>query len=228
MGTQPAPLGLWFPQEGCLGQGVCAAGSQGGHPRCALAPGPSVALDTACSSSLVALQNAYQAIRHGECPCAIVGGINILLKPNTSVQFLKLGMLSPEGSCKSFDESGEPAEGRGGGRGWRRSSWPQGLGSAEPLGLRCPLHAGNGYCRSEAVVVMLLTKKSLARRVYATILNAGINTDGCKEQGGCRPGPEGPGPGCYGRSLVGLRPGSSHRCDLPLRGGTGAAHPLPV
>uniref|UniRef100_A0A452SJH0 Fatty acid synthase n=1 Tax=Ursus americanus TaxID=9643 RepID=A0A452SJH0_URSAM len=109
--------------------------------------GPSVALDTACSSSLVALQNAYQAIRHGECPCAIVGGINILLKPNTSVQFLKLGMLSPEGSCKSFDES------------------------------------GNGYCRSEAVVVMLLTKKSLARRVYATILNAGINTDGCKEQG---------------------------------------------
>lgn len=75
---------------------------------------------------------------------------------------------------------------------------------------------------------MLLTKKSLARRVYATILNAGINTDGCKEQGGCRPGPEGPGPGCYGRSLVGLRPGSSHRCDLPLRGGTGAAHPLPV
>lgn len=117
MGTQPAPLGLWFPQEGCLGQGVCAAGSQGGHPRCALAPGPSVALDTACSSSLVALQNAYQAIRHGECPCAIVGGINILLKPNTSVQFLKLGMLSPEGSCKSFDESGEPAEGRGGGQG---------------------------------------------------------------------------------------------------------------
>lgn len=33
-------------------------------------------------------------------------------------------------------------------------------------------------------MAVLLTKKSLARRVYATILNAGTNTDGCKEQGG--------------------------------------------
>lgn len=109
--------------------------------------GPSISLDTACSSSLLALQNAYHAIRSGECPAAIVGGINLLLKPNTSVQFMKLGMLSPEGACKSFDS------------------------------------AGNGYCRSEAAVVVLLTKKSLARRVYATILNAGTNTDGYKEQG---------------------------------------------
>lgn len=33
-------------------------------------------------------------------------------------------------------------------------------------------------------MAVLLIKKSLARRVYATILNAGTNTDGCKEQGG--------------------------------------------
>lgn len=46
------------------------------------------------------------------------------------------------------------------------------------------LPSGNGYCRSEAAVVVLLTRKSLARRVYATILNAGTNTDGYKEQGG--------------------------------------------
>ena len=38
---------------------------------------------------------------------AIVGGMNLLLKPNTSLQFMKLGMLSPEGTCKSFDASGE-------------------------------------------------------------------------------------------------------------------------
>ncbi|XP_047400181.1 fatty acid synthase isoform X1 [Sciurus carolinensis] len=109
--------------------------------------GPSIALDTACSSSLMALHCAYQAIRSGECPAALVGGINVLLKPNTSVQFMKLGMLSPEGTCKSFDDS------------------------------------GNGYCRSEAVVAILLTKKSLARRTYATILSTGTNTDGYKEQG---------------------------------------------
>lgn len=35
-------------------------------------------------------------------------------------------------------------------------------------------------------MAVLLTKKSLARRVYATVLNAGTNTDGCKEQGGHR------------------------------------------
>lgn len=30
-----------------------------------------------------------------------------MLKPNTSVQFMKLGMLSPDGACKSFDASGK-------------------------------------------------------------------------------------------------------------------------
>nr|XP_006635198.2 PREDICTED: fatty acid synthase isoform X1 [Lepisosteus oculatus] len=109
--------------------------------------GPSTAIDTACSSSLLALENAFHAIRHGRCDSALVGGVNLLLKPNTSVQFMKLGMLSPGGTCKSFDASGD------------------------------------GYCRSEAAVAVLLTKRSMARRVYATVLNAGNNTDGYKEQG---------------------------------------------
>ncbi len=42
---------------------------------------------------------------------------------------------------------------------------------------------GNGYCRSEAAVAVLITKKSMAKRIYATVLNAGNNTDGYKEQG---------------------------------------------
>ncbi|XP_034083372.1 fatty acid synthase [Gymnodraco acuticeps] len=109
--------------------------------------GPSTAIDTACSSSLLALENAFHGIRQGHCDAALVGGVNLLLKPNTSVQFMKLGMLSPEGTCKSFDAS------------------------------------GNGYCRSEAAVAVLLTKRSMAKRVYATVLNAGNNTDGYKEQG---------------------------------------------
>uniref|UniRef100_A0A8C1G0U1 Fatty acid synthase n=1 Tax=Cyprinus carpio TaxID=7962 RepID=A0A8C1G0U1_CYPCA len=109
--------------------------------------GPSTAIDTACSSSLLALENAFNAIRNGQCDAALVGGVNLLLKPNTSVQFMKLGMLSPEGTCKSFDAS------------------------------------GNGYCRSEAAVAVLLTKKSMAKRIYSTVLNAGNNTDGYKEQG---------------------------------------------
>jgi len=55
----------------------------------------------------MALENAYKAIRHGQCSAALVGGVNILLKPNTSVQFMKLGMLSPDGACKAFDVSGK-------------------------------------------------------------------------------------------------------------------------
>ncbi|XP_041830190.1 fatty acid synthase isoform X2 [Melanotaenia boesemani] len=109
--------------------------------------GPSTAIDTACSSSLLALENAFHAIRQGHCDAALVGGVNLLLKPNTSVQFMKLGMLSPDGTCKSFDSS------------------------------------GNGYCRSEAAVAVLLTKRSAAKRVYGTVINAGNNTDGYKEQG---------------------------------------------
>uniref|UniRef100_A0A8C5H966 Fatty acid synthase n=1 Tax=Gouania willdenowi TaxID=441366 RepID=A0A8C5H966_GOUWI len=109
--------------------------------------GPSIAIDTACSSSLLALENAFHAISQGHCDAAVVGGVNLLLKPNTSVQFMKLGMLSVEGTCKSFDSS------------------------------------GSGYCRSEAAVAVLLTKRSSAKRIYATLINAGSNADGYKEQG---------------------------------------------
>lgn len=68
--------------------------------------GPSFAIDTACSSSLLAMDCAVQAIRSGACDAAVVGGVSLCLKPNTSLDFLRLNMLSPDGACKSFDESG--------------------------------------------------------------------------------------------------------------------------
>ncbi len=68
--------------------------------------GPSYAIDTACSSSLLAVDQALHAIRLGQCDAAIVGGSNLCLKPSTTMQFQKLGMLSPDGTCKSFDASG--------------------------------------------------------------------------------------------------------------------------
>jgi fatty acid synthase len=68
--------------------------------------GPSFVLDTACSSSLLALDQAVNSIRQGHCDAAIVGGCHVCLKPLTALQFLKLGMLSPEGTCKSFDAYG--------------------------------------------------------------------------------------------------------------------------
>lgn len=69
--------------------------------------GPSYAIDTACSSSLFALSQALHAIKSGQCEAAVVGGVNLLLKPTNSLQFHKLSMLSPQGMCKAFDVSGK-------------------------------------------------------------------------------------------------------------------------
>ncbi|XP_065219793.1 fatty acid synthase isoform X2 [Planococcus citri] len=67
--------------------------------------GPSYTVDSACSSSLYALEHAYKAIRDGVCDAAIVGGCNLCLHPYVSLQFARLGVLSADGKCKSFDES---------------------------------------------------------------------------------------------------------------------------
>ena len=66
--------------------------------------GPSLPIDTACSSSLVALHKAAHAIRRGECEQALVGGVSVLCSPTHFISFAKTGMLSPDGSCKTFDE----------------------------------------------------------------------------------------------------------------------------
>jgi rhizoxin synthesis polyketide synthase/nonribosomal peptide synthetase RhiB len=66
--------------------------------------GPSEPVDTACSSALVALHRAAQAVAAGDCELAIAGGVNALLTPTAFVSFLKAGMLSPDGRCKTFDK----------------------------------------------------------------------------------------------------------------------------
>uniref|UniRef100_A0A1I8MI56 Fatty acid synthase n=1 Tax=Musca domestica TaxID=7370 RepID=A0A1I8MI56_MUSDO len=68
--------------------------------------GPSYSVDTACSSSLYALEQAFSDMRAGKCDNAVVAGLGVLLKPTMSLQFKRLNMLSPDGMCKAFDESG--------------------------------------------------------------------------------------------------------------------------
>lgn len=69
--------------------------------------GPSLAIDTACSSSLVALHLACQSLRDGECDAALAGGVNLMLSPSVTINFCKARMLSPDGSCKTFDASAD-------------------------------------------------------------------------------------------------------------------------
>ncbi len=74
--------------------------------------GPSLSLDTACSSSLVAFHLACQSIWRSECDLALVGGVNVMMRPEYPIAMCKGGFLAPDGRSKSFD-----ADANGYGRG---------------------------------------------------------------------------------------------------------------
>ncbi|XP_011872608.1 PREDICTED: fatty acid synthase-like [Vollenhovia emeryi] len=67
--------------------------------------GPSYAVDSACSSALYSVHQAVNSMRMGECDAAIVGGLNIVLRPERSTQYYRMNMLAEDGKCKVFDAS---------------------------------------------------------------------------------------------------------------------------
>ncbi|KAJ9133675.1 Thiolase-like protein [Pleurostoma richardsiae] len=65
--------------------------------------GPSMVIKTGCSASLVGLHEACRALQSGDCTSALVGGTSLLMGPTIFQVMTSEGILSPEGSCKTFD-----------------------------------------------------------------------------------------------------------------------------
>jgi len=79
--------------------------------------GPTVNVSTTCSSSLVAFHLACQSLIQEECDMALAGAVNLCLFPldlkDDPVK--SLGILSPEGACRTFDSKANGiARGEGG------------------------------------------------------------------------------------------------------------------
>ncbi|XP_044724176.1 polyketide synthase dehydratase domain-containing protein [Hirsutella rhossiliensis] len=69
--------------------------------------GPSVTVRTACSSSLTSLHQACLALYNGDCCSAIVAGSNIIMHPGMTQGMTEKGLMSPTGSCKTFDANAD-------------------------------------------------------------------------------------------------------------------------
>ena len=64
-------------------------------------------IKTGCSASLVGLHEACRALQSGDCTSAIVAGTNLIMGPTTTAAMTQEGILSPEGSCKTFDAAAD-------------------------------------------------------------------------------------------------------------------------
>ncbi|TDZ67773.1 Highly reducing polyketide synthase FUM1 [Colletotrichum trifolii] len=69
--------------------------------------GPSYAIKTGCSASLIALHAACTDLRNGNTSGAIVGGTSLLLDPTMTALMTSDGIISPTGSCNTFDASAD-------------------------------------------------------------------------------------------------------------------------
>ncbi|XP_051173561.1 fatty acid synthase-like [Leptopilina boulardi] len=69
--------------------------------------GPSSTIDSSCCGGATALQEGYRAIKDGRAENAVIGVGNIVLLPNMSLQMFLLGLLSPDGITKSFDNAAD-------------------------------------------------------------------------------------------------------------------------
>ncbi|PGH10329.1 hypothetical protein GX51_00086 [Blastomyces parvus] len=64
--------------------------------------GPSLNIRTACSAAMIGFHEACLAMQRGDCNAAVVGGANLIMSPSMTQFMSEKGVLSPDGSCKTF------------------------------------------------------------------------------------------------------------------------------
>ena len=73
--------------------------------------GPAMAIESGCSSSLNGLHIACESLHSGETSLALVGGVNLILRPlnpfSGEVEGKDSVVLSKDYKCKTFDESAD-------------------------------------------------------------------------------------------------------------------------
>lgn len=67
--------------------------------------GPAMTVQSACSTSLVAIATACQSLEAYSCDMALAGGVTIVLPQKKGYFYKEGGMLSPDGTCRTFDEN---------------------------------------------------------------------------------------------------------------------------
>lgn len=65
--------------------------------------GPSITVQCACSTSLVAVCQAVQSVLSFGCDMALAGGVSITFPQKRGYLYQEGGMVSPDGSCRTFD-----------------------------------------------------------------------------------------------------------------------------
>lgn len=90
------------PLYSAVGIGVCMLSNRLSHFYDLR--GSSQTIDTACSATMVAMHQACQSLRTGEARMSLVAGSQLMMGAGGNVSLTRLGFLSPDGRCYTFDE----------------------------------------------------------------------------------------------------------------------------